>query len=63
MAELKIKMVKSTIACKPTHKAVMKSLGLRRINQEVILPDNPCVRGMIAKVPFLVKVEELGGGK
>ena len=61
MAKIKITMVKSTIACKPTHKAVMEALGLRKINQSVIREDNPAVRGMIAKVPFLVKVEEVKG--
>ena len=59
MAKLKITMVKSTIACKPAHRAVMASLGLRKINQQVIQEDNAAVRGMIAKVSFLIKVEEL----
>lgn len=62
MAKIKITMIKSTIACKPTHKAVMESLGLRKINQSVIHEDNACIRGMIAKAPFLVKVEELDEG-
>ena len=61
MAKIKITKIKSTIACKPNHKAVMEALGLRKINQSVVVEDNAAIRGMIAKVPFLVKVEEVEG--
>jgi len=56
--ELKIKMIKSTIGVKPLHKKNMQALGLRKIGQVVVKPDNAQVRGMIAKVSHLVEVEE-----
>jgi large subunit ribosomal protein L30 len=62
MAKLKITMIKSTIACKPAHRATMAALGLKKLGQEVIQEDNAAIRGMIAKVPFLVKVEEYTEG-
>jgi large subunit ribosomal protein L30 len=56
---LKVTQVKSTIGTKPKHRGTMRALGLRRINHEVELPDRPEIRGMLARVPHLVKVEEL----
>jgi len=35
-----------------------RALGLRRINHSVTLPDRPEIRGMLARVPHLVRVEE-----
>ena len=37
----------------------MRALGLRRINHTVEHPDKPEVRGMLARVPHLVRVEEV----
>jgi len=37
----------------------MRALGLRRINHTVELPDRPEIRGMVARVPHLVDVEEV----
>jgi large subunit ribosomal protein L30 len=55
---LRVTLVKSTIGAKPKHRGTLRALGLRRIDQTVELPDRPEIRGMIAKVPHLVKVEE-----
>ena len=57
--KIKVTLVKSTIACTPSQKKVVESLGLKKIRQYNELPDNACVRGMIAKVSFLVSVEEV----
>lgn len=57
--ELKIKLVKSTIGSKPLHKKNVEALGLRKLGQVVIKPDNPQIRGMIQKVVHLVEVEEV----
>lgn len=57
-ATLRVTMVKSMIGTKPKHRGTMRALGLRRIDQTVELPDRPEIRGMIAKVPHLVRVEE-----
>ncbi|HAP33907.1 MAG: 50S ribosomal protein L30 [Lachnospiraceae bacterium] len=59
MAELKVTLVKSTIAAIPNHKKVVKALGLNKVNSTNVLPDNSATRGMITKVRHLVKVEEV----
>jgi len=55
---LAITLVKSAIGYSVRHKATVKALGLHRMHQTVEHPDTPAVRGMIAKVAHLVKVEE-----
>ena len=60
MAEkLKVTLVKSPIGAVPKHKATVETLGLRKLNKTVELPDNDAVRGMIWHVRHLVKVEEI----
>ncbi len=59
MAKLKVTLVKSPIGAVPKNKATVEALGLRKINQTKEYPDNAAVRGMIAKVKHLVKVEEI----
>ncbi len=61
MAEKKLQVtyVKSAIGYSIRHKATIKSLGLRKLNQTVIHDDTPVVRGMLAKVSHLVRVEEV----
>jgi large subunit ribosomal protein L30 len=58
MATIKVTQTKSSIGRLPKHKASLRGLGLRRINHTVELEDTPCVRGMINKVHYMVKVEE-----
>jgi len=55
---LRITLLKSTIGSKPKARGTVRALGLKRINHTVELPDRPEIRGMIAKVPHLVRVEE-----
>jgi len=55
---LLITLVRSAIGRPAKHKAVVKGLGFRKLNQTVDRPDTPAIRGMIAKIPHLVKVEE-----
>jgi large subunit ribosomal protein L30 len=59
MTTLRITQVRSTIGCKPKQRGTMRALGLRRINHTVEHADKPEVRGMIARVPHLVRVEEV----
>ena len=54
---VKVTLVKSVIGTKKSHRATVLGLGLRRIRHTVMLEDSPAVRGMIAKVDYLVKVE------
>jgi large subunit ribosomal protein L30 len=55
---IKIRQVKSVIGTRREHREVLKGLGLRRIRHVVERPDTPAVRGMVAKVQYLVEVEE-----
>lgn len=58
MATIKVTQTKSSIGRLPKHKLCFKGLGLRKINHTVELEDTPCVRGMINKIFYMVKVEE-----
>ena len=53
---VKIKQVRSGIGFQKYQKETLRSLGLRKLNQVVELPDNPAVRGMIYTVRHLVEV-------
>jgi len=55
---IRIRQVKSGIATKAGHREVLRSLGLRRIRHVVERPDTPAVRGMVAKIQYLLEVEE-----
>ena len=57
-AEFKITLVRSHIGKPANQKAVLKGLGLTRLNKTVILKDTPEIRGMIRKVSHMLKVEE-----
>jgi large subunit ribosomal protein L30 len=59
MADLLVTQTKSTIGAKPKQRGTMRALGLRGIGQSNTLPDRPEIRGMIAKVPHLINVEEV----
>ena len=56
--KVKVKLVKSPIGCKKSHRETVRGLGLRRINHVVELVDTPEVRGMINTVYYLVSVEK-----
>ena len=59
---LRIKLVKSPIACKPKNRATIQALGLRKLQAEVVKEDNACLRGQIHKVKELLLItdEETG---
>ena len=58
MAEgkIRIQLVRSPIGFPKTQKVVVRSLGLKKLNQIVERPDTPAFRGMVAKVPHLLAV-------
>ncbi len=58
MGEITVTQVKSGIGTKPKHRGTLRALGLGKIGQTNTLPDRPEIRGMIAKVPHLIEVEE-----
>ena len=55
---LKVTQVRSKIGAKPKTVGTLRALGLGRIGDTNILPDRPEIRGMIARVPHLIQVEE-----
>jgi len=58
-SRLKVTLVRSTIGTKPKHRGTVRALGLGRIGSTNVLPDRPEIRGMLARVPHLVNVEEI----
>ncbi len=56
---LRVTQIRSSIGTKPKHRGTLRALGLRGIGQENDLPDRPEIRGMLARVPHLVHVEEV----
>ena len=59
MANLKIKLVKSLNGRLEKHIATAESLGLRKIGNETIQPDNAQTRGKIALIGYLLQVTEV----
>ena len=55
---VRIKWVRSAIGFDHHQKRIVRSLGLRKLNQEVERPDTPQIRGLVAKVPHLVEIVE-----
>ena len=57
--QIKVTQVKSSIGTKPNQRQTLRSLGLKRINHSVVQEDRPEIRGLVATVPHLVRVEEV----
>ncbi len=55
---LTVRQTRSAIGSKPKHRGTLRALGLGKIGAVHELPDRPEIRGMIARVPHLVSVEE-----
>ncbi len=55
---LTVRQVRSAIGAKPKQRGTLRALGLGRIGKVNTLPDRPEIRGMLARVPHLVSVEE-----
>ena len=54
--KLHLKWVRSAICSPVKHKLVVKGLGFTRLNQVIVRPDTPAIRGMVAKIPHLVEI-------
>jgi large subunit ribosomal protein L30 len=63
MKLLKITLTRSLIGMHGKNRKIIKSLGLRKINQSVLYKDHPSIRGMIEKVKPYIKVEEIESEK
>ena len=58
--KLKLTLVRSLNGRLAAHKACASGLGLRRMHRSVVVADTPCNRGMVNKISYLLKCEELG---
>jgi large subunit ribosomal protein L30 len=58
MSSIKVTQTRSAIGSKPKQRGTLRALGLGRIGKSHVLPDTPDVRGMLARVPHLITVEE-----
>lgn len=58
--QLKVTLVRSMHGRLASHRACATGLGLRRMHHTVTVEDTPCTRGMINKISYMVKYEELG---
>jgi large subunit ribosomal protein L30 len=55
---IRVTQVRSVIGYDRRQRATLRGLGLRRMNHTVEVADTPENRGMIGKIPHLLKVEE-----
>jgi large subunit ribosomal protein L30 len=58
MANIKVKLVKSLIGSKKDQIATANALGLRKIGDTSIQPDNPQTKGKIRKIAHLIEATE-----
>jgi large subunit ribosomal protein L30 len=56
--KIRIQYYRSFIAAPKTHKTIVRSLGLHKLNQVVERPDTDAMRGAVAKVPHLLRIVE-----
>ena len=57
--QLRVRQTRSSIGTKPKQRGTLRALGLGRIGRVNILPDRPEIRGLLARVPHLVEVQEV----
>ena len=56
--KVRVQYYRSAIGFPKTQKEVVRSLGLKKLNQTVERPDTPATRGAVAKVPHLLRIVE-----
>ena len=59
-SKIRIQWYRSTIATPKAHKELVRSLGLTKLNQIVERPDTAPTRGMVKKVPHLLRIVDQG---
>ena len=55
---IKIQYYRSSIGYSQKQKTIVRSLGITKLNQTVECPDNAAMRGVVAKVPHLLRIVE-----
>lgn len=56
---LRVTQIRSKIGTQEIHRGTLRALGLRKIGQSAVHQDSPQLRGMLRRVSYLVKVEEV----
>ena len=56
--KIKIQLYRSSICTPEKHKVIVRTLGLTKLHQVVERPDNASIRGMVAKIPHLLRIIE-----
>lgn len=56
--KLKIQYYRSVIGYSKKQKEIIKSLGITKLNQTITRPDSPATRGIVAKLPHLLRIVE-----
>ena len=59
MKKIKITLIKSLAGKKERHRRTIRALGLKKMHSSVIKEDNPQIRGMINRVSYMVKVNDV----
>ncbi|MEO0142349.1 MAG: 50S ribosomal protein L30 [candidate division WOR-3 bacterium] len=59
MKKIKVTLKKSLIDKIKKHKLTLRALGLKKIGQSRIFPDNKAIRGMLKKISYMVAIEEI----
>ncbi len=57
--QMKVTLVRSVFGTGARHQACVRGLGLRRMHQSVLVEDSAATRGMVRKVAYMVKCEEV----
>ncbi len=57
-AKIKVQYYRSAICTPAKHKVIVRSLGFTKLNQIVERPDTPDIRGMVTKIPHLLRIVE-----
>ena len=55
---IKIQYYRSSIGYSKKQKEIVRSLGITKLNQTITRPDSPAVRGVVAKIPHLLRIVE-----
>jgi large subunit ribosomal protein L30 len=56
--KIKIQYYRSSIGFSKKQKEIVRSLGITKLNQTIERPDNAAMRGIVAKVPHLLRIVE-----
>ena len=56
---VRVQLIKSSIGCKPKHRATVRAIGLRKIGQERDVKLNQAMKGMLKSVSYLIAIKKI----